>query len=211
MNCPLCKGEKREAISGPDRRDFFWCPHCQLIASPPRDHLNMAEARQRYSQHRNGPEFPGYVDFLNQIITPTLPYLDPAMRGIDYGCGPNPTLSHLLRQQGLRCDDYDLIFFPDVPTPPYDFIFSTECFEHFAAPHADIAQLVQLLKSGGYLAIMTLLWTTHEDFPTWFYARDPTHLCFYHAETLDWMSRAFGLQPIWSDQTRCFLFQKQAT
>lgn len=69
-------------------------------------------------------------------------------------------LSRLLEGHGFTMTDYDSVFF-DVPlTEPYDFIFSTECFEHFEEP---------------VLEIMTELRT------------DPTHVSFYSEKTLDYL------------------------
>jgi 2-polyprenyl-3-methyl-5-hydroxy-6-metoxy-1,4-benzoquinol methylase len=68
--------------------------------------------------------------------------------------------------RGLTCSNYDPFFFPDtlkkansgdicLNEPPYDFVVSSEYFEHFYAPRKEILQINDLLKDGGWLGIMT--------------------------------------------------------
>lgn len=209
MTCPLCLTEEPEtAVRGADRRRYYLCSACRLIFVDPAQHLSPEAERARYEQHRNSPEDAGYVRFLTRAIEPALPFLAPGMRGLDYGSGPGPTLSLLLRQRGLACEDYDP-FFADHPlAPPYDFVFSTECFEHFRRPEAEIERVVSLIPPGGLLAIMTERWTTLEAFARWHYTRDSTHVSFYHAETLDFLCRRFGLALLGKDETHVALFRR---
>lgn len=212
LTCPLCHAS---GISGPlngaDRRRYHLCGSCQLIFADPSQHLSAEEARPRYALHRNSPDNPGYTQFLQRIIRPALPFLRPQMRGLDYGCGPGPTLSELLRQEGLRCEDYDPLFRPAALRPPYDFIFSTECFEHFHQPGEEMAKLCGLLRPGGMLAVMTECWTDLEAFSCWYYTRDPTHTVFYHQETFAWISRRFGLTALPQQDARTHLFRFDGT
>jgi hypothetical protein len=78
---------------------------CHLIFTETRFHPSADEERQRYSEHKNGIEYPGYVEFLNQAIEPVLPHLSRNMKGRYFGCGPTPALSVLLKRQGFNCDD----------------------------------------------------------------------------------------------------------
>jgi 2-polyprenyl-3-methyl-5-hydroxy-6-metoxy-1,4-benzoquinol methylase len=41
-----------------------------------------------------------------------------------------PVISELLKRNGYRCENYDPIFFMKELNKKYDFIFSTEVFEH---------------------------------------------------------------------------------
>lgn len=208
LPCPLClTSDRTEPVRGADRRRYFHCPHCRLIFTDPRDMLSPEQERARYGQHQNSIEDSGYVRFLQQILRPMLPLLNPAMRGLDYGCGPGPVLSQLLRREGLACDDYDPLFAPGPLQPPYDFILSTECFEHFHVPGREIARVCGLLAPGGLLGIMTEFWTTRDRFATWSYTRDRTHVAFYHRQTLDVIARCFGLELFWQDGCRVALFR----
>jgi len=204
--CPLCRNCKGLAIvSGPDQREYFHCPDCWLVFADPRHHLAMEDEAARYRLHRNSLEDAGYVAFLRQAIDPLLPRLRPSMRGLDYGCGPSPTLSRILAQHGLRCDDYDPLFFSEELEPTYDFVFATECFEHFFRPADEVARLRSLLPVGGYLAIMTEPWDQLEKLPTWYYMHDPTHVVFYHRRTFDFICERFDFTRLPSEKERVVL------
>jgi hypothetical protein len=169
-----------------------------------------AAAEARYRTHQNGPDKPGYVRFLNQAIAPTMPYLRAGMRGLDYGCGPAPTLSVLLERDGLRCEDYDPFFRPALPEGPFDFVFATEVLEHCPQPRRDLDRIRGLLSPGGLFTIMTEPWTAQESFAAWHYARDFTHVCFYHARTLDYLCDAFGFEPLNRENPRVTVLRKRA-
>jgi SAM-dependent methyltransferase len=187
------------------------CPACRLIFVDPREHLPLEQERTRYQLHQNSGADAGYVRFLEQVLQPLLPRLTPAMRGLDYGCGPHPVLVQLLRQRGLHCEGYDPLFADHPLQPPYDFILSTECFEHFRTPQRDIARICALLVPGGWLGIMTELWTSLDRFATWAYTRDRTHVVFYHLHTLHWIAARFGLELLWQDGCRVALFRRHPT
>ena len=130
------------------------------------------------------------------------------MHGLDYGCGPAPTLSALLEERGMPCDNYDPFFFPHLlPGRKYDFIFSTECFEHFFYPGREIPKLLALAKAGGHLIIMTDLWKNPEEFASWSYGRDFTNVSFYHAGTLNWISKHYGIPKVYDDGVRVAIFR----
>lgn len=214
LECPLCLAlaerthDGSNAVRGADDRRYQRCPNCSLIFVDPAHHPSLEEERARYEAHENGIEKPGYVAFLRRVLDPMLPYLQRGMRGLDYGSGPRPTLSLLAKEEGLDCEDYDPLFGPRDLDPPYDFIFSTETFEHFRQPATEVERIHALLKPGGLLGIMTDRWTTLQDFAKWYYTRDPTHISFYHADTLDFLCTRFGFTPIWMDVSRVAVFRK---
>jgi SAM-dependent methyltransferase len=196
-------------VRGADRRRYYLCGNCSLIFADPQHRLSPAEEKAFYSTHENSIENPGYVAFLNRVIQPMLLYLDRGMSGLDYGCGPGPTLSLLLKRHGIACDDYDPLFADRVLQPPYDFVFSTECFEHFHNPEVEIRRIASLLRPGGLLGIMTERWTTLEQFANWYYTRDPTHVCFYQTSTLDFVCRRYGFTPVWLDESRVAILRRE--
>lgn len=209
--CPLClnKNSQLQTVAGPDHQEYHLCHICKLIFSPTQFHLGLQAERKRYETHQNGLHQKGYVDFLNRTIQPALLYLNSSMQGLDYGCGPGPTLSQLLGFQNIACEDYDPIFFPTELKPGYDFIFSTECFEHFYYPEKEISRLYNLLIDNGYLIIMTDPWETVEQFKTWYYAKDPTHVCFYHKTSFDYICKKFGFLSLPCNDARVFILPKQ--
>ena len=131
--CPLCSEHKKIArLEGPVNRSFLHCENCFLIFTDSGDQPSIEDERIRYSTHNNSIENKGYIDFLNKAIKPALEFIEPGMAGLDYGCGPGPVLSLLIEKSGMTCDNYDPIFFPDLNRgKEYDFIFATECAEHF--------------------------------------------------------------------------------
>ena len=179
-----------------------------LIHVDQRDHLTLVDAEAHYRTHENSIENEGYVKFLHRAIDPLLPYLTPTMRGLDYGSGPGPTLSQLLRRRGHECSDYDPLFNAISFEAPYDYIFATECFEHFIQPAVEISRIAGILRPGGYLVVMTEPWTDLERFRDWYYTRDPTHVSFYHNETFDFFSHQFGFRAMTCDDPRVRLFQR---
>ena len=209
MLCPLCATSNRTAaVGGADEREYHHCDVCHLIFADPAHRLSVRQERAHYETHENSIDQPGYVRFLNRVLEPMLPHLEVGMRGLDYGCGPGPALSELVRRQGIACDDYDPLFADNQLRPPYDFLFSTECFEHFHHPAAEIGRIHSLLKPDGLLGIMTERWTTLTAFSTWYYTRDPTHVSFYHAKTFAFLCGRFGFTPVWSDEKRVTILRR---
>jgi len=208
--CPLCKhAGSKQSIQGPDARSYLHCPRCHLIFVTA-DHLpSPSEERLRYLQHNNSADDSGYVSFLESMLLPLLPKLQPGVRGLDYGCGPQPVLAELMRARGFNCEVYDPFFFASEPLPPYDFALSTECFEHFHHPRQDIGRICTLLAPSAWLGIMTELWQTAEAFATWSYARDTTHVVFYHRKTLHLLTDIFPLELHFCDRRRVALFRKK--
>lgn len=208
--CPLCLNKSSfSQLNGPDKRLYLCCDNCKLVFTTTTFLPTRKEEEKRYKLHNNGIEFPGYVKFLNQAIKPALPLLTKDMIGLDYGCGPTPTLSVLLEQQGIKCENYDPIFFSEMPEGPFDFIFATECFEHFFLPARELQKIKNLLKPNGYLIVMTEKWTKPEVFSRWTYAKDPTHVTFYHADTFRYISEKYKFNLLESPNPRVVLMQKE--
>ena len=192
--CPLC-GAPGPFAGVPDMRKRLLrlCSACRLVFAVAADLPAPEAEKARYASHRNGPDDAGYVAFLRQAVAPARPFLKPEMRGLDYGCGHTPTLHLLLREAGLRCENYDVFFFPEWPKEPFDFLFATEVVEHFHRPAVEWPRMLALLKSGGILTVMTAPWEDLDAFRTWGYASDETHVAFYHRESLEWIFARYGL------------------
>jgi SAM-dependent methyltransferase len=143
-----------------------------------------------------------------QAITPALPYLKADMLGLDYGCGPTPTLAELLENQGLHCENFDPYFYPAFPEYQFDFIFSTEVVEHFYQPEHSFQRMTDLLLPGGILTIMTEPWVTLENFSEWHYAKDNTHVSFYHTKTISFIAKRYGLEILNNESPRVTVLRK---
>lgn len=210
--CPLCLNRKSfTEVKGADSRGYRECDTCKLIFVETRFLPSAKDEKKRYLTHNNGIQYPGYVKFLNQAIGSAIQLISPGMQGLDFGCGPVPTLSALLKQQGYNCDDYDPIFFPELKSKFYDFIFATECFEHFFFPEKEIRKLNEILKPDGILIIMTETWNSIEEFSGWYYTNDITHIVFYHKDTFRFIAEKFGFKTHESKNQRVTILQKQGT
>ncbi len=209
-NCPLClRGGHISDMSATGERLFYFCSHCYLIFTDPKEHLPLIEQRSFYDKHENHITDDGYVAFLDRLLGPMSQYLQKGMAGLDYGCGPGPVISQLLDRKGILCDNYDPIYYDRCLAGPYDFITATECFEHFTHPATEMARICQLILPGGVLGIMTELWHTAEQFEDWYYLKDPTHIVFYHKKTIGYIARCFCMDLLWTDDKRVVVFRKK--
>jgi SAM-dependent methyltransferase len=208
--CPLCgsSGPFRP-LTSPIHLAYSLCETCQLIFIERSILPDRVAEEERYKTHKNGPQYPGYVNFLYQAITPTLPYLNSSMQGLDYGCGPVPTLSGLLRNEGLHCEDYDPLFFPDLPDRKFDFIFANEVVEHFFYPGKELARITDRLNPSGIFTMMTELWHGLENFSEWYYAKDFTHVAFFHTRTIDFICGRYGFRILNQENARVTILEKQ--
>jgi SAM-dependent methyltransferase len=149
-----------------------------------------------YAKHENDPADPAYRRFLARAIEPLLAVVPRGASGLDYGCGPGPTASLMLRAAGVHCVDYDPFFFPNPGAlcgrERYDCIVCTETCEHFHQPLRDFALLDRLLKPGGWLALMTEPRDPEASFASWWYPGDPTHVSFFAPSTIDWLAARFA-------------------
>lgn len=209
IECPLCRQSDRlEQIDGPIGRAYRMCHHCRLISVTPEHYPDTEDEKSRYLTHKNGITYPGYVKFLKRALDPTLPYLPPKAAGLDYGCGPYPTLSILAGRAGIACRDYDPLFFPELPPGPFDVIFATESVEHFFRPDDEFSTIAGILKRGGILTIMTETWTDPDRFATWYYSKDLTHVCFFHDESIRFLADTFGFEILESYQHRVYILRR---
>lgn len=199
MNCLLCQSDSVSLLLhdaqfkvGP--RDYYHCSSCDLIFVSPQQHLSFGAQKGIYDHHENHPEDKGYQRFISTLIDPLKLHLKKGDTGLDFGCGEGPVTPVLLKDQRLSL--YDPIYRPDenVFTKQWDFIVLTEVLEHLSHPIAVFEKLVGVLNPGGFLAVMTSLRVHLDHFENWFYRCDPTHICFYHQETLLWITNKFEFQ-----------------
>ena len=193
--CPLCLSDtikifRSFEVDGFGPRGYWDCSHCGLVFLDRKNCLSPAQEKERYDQHRNNPDDKEYGRFLNRVVEPLSEKLSKGAHGLDYGCGPGPTVSVLMGRKGFVVSNYDPFYFSDkkLLKNKYDFITCTETIEHFYEPHKEFQLLDQMLKAGGYLGVMTLLLTDDIDFDHWWYRKDPTHVSFYRPKTVQWMA-----------------------
>lgn len=174
-------------------RDFLRCGTCALTFVPESQHLSPEAERARYATHQNSPGDAGYRAFLDRLLAPLTARLPAGARGLDYGSGPGPTASVMMRERGYAMTDYDPFFAPDEPAPgaTFDFLVCTEVAEHLRRPVEVFQRLDALLAPGGTLGVLTGVLEDDAAFPSWWYHKDPTHIAFYRPETLAWLAARF--------------------
>jgi len=190
--CPLCIHPNTHDFHHDADSAYRHCPVCDLIFAARIDLLKPKEEKARYDLHENDPNDLDYREFLNQLAQPLLARLKPPpLKGLDFGSGPGPTLPIMMAEQGYTMRIYDHFYAPNpqVLEDSYDFITCSETFEHFYTPWVEWRLLVDLVKPGGWLGIMTLLLPSPEAFAHWHYKNDDTHVSFYSRNTFQFLAK----------------------
>jgi hypothetical protein len=195
ITCPLCATASELYHTSKTAR-YYACPQCGGIFMDPANHPAPDTERLRYLQHNNDINEPGYRNFVMPLVTAIEENYDKNARGLDFGSGPAPSASAILKEKGYGITLYDPYFAPD-KSPlenKYDYIICCEVIEHFREPAKEFALLKSLLNPGPGSALfcMTCLQTKETDFKNWHYRNDITHLFFYSVETLEWIRGNFG-------------------
>lgn len=194
MICPLCSRDKTIEFYQDKKRPYWLCQHCELVYVAEADILGPAEEKAEYDKHQNQAEDLGYREFLNRCLEPLINRLSPRAKGLDFGCGPGPTLSLMAKEQGFDMENYDPFYAhkAELLKQQYDFITMTEVIEHVRHPRLVLDLLNGLLKPGGTLAVMTKRRTEPERFAGWHYKNDPTHIRFYNEFSLGYIAQHYG-------------------
>jgi len=220
FQCRLCFGErfqlKESSRLGGEIRAYQECLRCGLISLDQCHWLSASEEKERYLLHQNSAQNDGYIQFLRRGVDPLVSALslsvthNTTVRGIDYGCGPEPTASGILREYGYEVTDYDPFFYPETlafrgmadlassasalfEVDRFDFVLCTEVIEHLRDPKGEFERMLELLKPGGYLVLMTEVWDESIPFASWNYLSDPTHITFYQPESFRWIATNYML------------------
>jgi len=209
MTCPLCLNKNTEHYHRDNVREYLQCTVCQLVFVKPENYLNAETEKAIYDLHQNSPDDEGYRGFLNKLIQPLSQRLQVGMKGLDFGCGPAPTISVMLAESGYSMENYDVFYanHPELLQKKYDFITCTEVIEHLHYPYKELTLLSNLLNEQGYLGMMTKRVIDKSRFANWHYKNDPTHVCFYSEDTFEFIAEYwnFKLQVINSD---CVILKK---
>ena len=165
---------------------------CDLICVERSARLDPHDEKLRYDLHENNPADPNYRNFLDTLALPLLTRLGPPpLRGLNCGSGPGPTLAIMLTEQGYTMRVYDHYYAPNphILEETYDFVTCTETFEHFFTPHREWNLLVSLVTPAGWLGVMTLFHLPLDEFPTWHYINDLTHVSFFSRQTFSFLAQ----------------------
>ncbi|MBN3494224.1 class I SAM-dependent methyltransferase [Vibrio neptunius] len=189
-HCPLCHNPESMNYFGDKRREYLQCPRCELVFVNPEQRLDAKAEKAHYDLHENDPNDAGYRTFLSRVVTPILERIESGSTGMDFGCGPGPTLSLMLQEQGHNMSLYDLYYHPntEVLNRTYDFMTATEVIEHLYYPDQIWQQWLNLVKPGGWIGLMTKMVIDVEAFARWHYKNDPTHVVFFSRNTFKYLA-----------------------
>jgi SAM-dependent methyltransferase len=193
MHCTLCQ----TPLNNPIDERFWLCDGCGAYVLDERHYLDAPSEKARYDLHNNDIDDPGYLAFVSPIYKSIQADFTAEHQGLDYGCGPGPAITSVLRKSGYQVQLFDPYFHPDFSylDKHYHYIFSCEVFEHFYQPKQEIEKLINLLKPGGKLYIMTHLYDANKEkpFSQWYYRLDPTHVFIYTSQTMEFIAKNYAL------------------
>lgn len=195
-HCPLCQSHHTHHYFEDKHRQYHECSNCALVFVNPEQRLDAKAEKAHYDWHENNPEDMGYRHFLSRMAEPICQRLAPQSHGLDFGCGPGPTLSIMLDELGHTVKLYDIYYHPErsVLAQQYDFVTATEVIEHLYKPAQVWQQWLNLVKPGGWLGVMTKMVTDVEMFASWYYKNDPTHVIFFSQATFKYLAERDKLE-----------------
>jgi hypothetical protein len=209
-HCLICGNLVTEFTQLKNSKIYWHCNHCFFTKLDPSFHLDSIKEKARYDKHQNSINDRGYVETLEKFIDYSITPFEKSITNIlDYGSGPEPVLAELLKRQGYATQIYDPFYASNqFNNESFDLITSTEVFEHFYDPKKEFKKILSLLKSNGLVAIMTRFCPTIEEFKSWFYKDDPTHVSFFTIKTFEHLSKELGFSIMKQDGFQNLIIQK---
>jgi SAM-dependent methyltransferase len=144
------------------------------------------EEKVRYSKHTNDKADKAYEAYLSAIANDVLDLGVESPRVVDFGSGPHHVLSDILNTRGARCVPHDPLYrLSALPSrEPFDIVVACEVFEHLRSLPRELDCISRLLKPDGFVYIRTRLYDPVEDFLSWWYTKDITHINFFCEKTM---------------------------
>lgn len=209
MKCKICDSTNLREISA-NNKIYYHCLDCEFIFIDSNYLISSDEELSQYNQHNNSIENEGYVNMFENFIKEAISPFIKEGKALDFGSGPGPVLSELLKRKGFDVNIYDPFYAPNLPSDKFDLISSTEVFEHFINPLENIELILSLLNKNGILAIMTNFhYNSEESFKKWWYIRDPTHISFYTKKTFEYLAKKYNLEYIFNNEKNISTFKKK--
>ena len=210
MKCKICGSEHLKEITAYNQK-YYNCEDCNFIFIDENHLISKEEELEEYELHENTIENEGYVRMFERFMEEGLyPYVNPPKRVLDFGCGPGPVLSELMKRKGYEVEVYDIFYAPQKPEGTFDMVTSTEVFEHFINPSKDIELIVSFMKKGAYLSVMTQYHPKDDEkFAKWWYNREPSHISFYTEETFEYIASKYNLELVYNNGKNISVFIKK--
>ena len=193
MICIICKQNKAAVFKNIKQKRYWKCSYCEAIFLDKEFYLSSNDEYKHYLTHNNDVNDPRYKKFLSNLMLPLIDRIKLKSIGLDYGCGPGPALSLMLREKGYQMFNYDPFFHPKKSnlSKKFDFISCSETVEHFHNPFYEFTRFNELLNDGGIIGIMTNFHSKENIFENWYYIKDPTHVVFYSKNTFLIIAKMF--------------------
>ena len=194
MICIVCKNQEAVDFKNIKQKRYWKCSYCEAIFLDKEFYLSSNDEYKHYLTHNNDVNDPRYKKFLSNLMLPLIERIKLNSIGLDYGCGPGPALSLMLREKGYQMFNYDPFFHPKKSNllKKYDFISCSETVEHFHNPFDEFTRFNELLNDGGIIGIMTNFHSEEKIFENWYYIKDPTHVVFYNKKTFLIIAKIFN-------------------
>ena len=193
MICIVCKNQEAVDFKNIKQKRYWKCSYCEAIFLDKEFYLSSNDEYKHYLTHNNDVNDPRYKQFLSNLMLPLIDRIKLNSIGLDYGCGPGPALSLMLREKGYQMFNYDPFFHFKKRNllKKYDFICCTETVEHFHNPFGEFTRFNELLNNNGTIGIMTNFHSEQDIFENWYYIKDPTHVVFYNKKTFQIIAKIF--------------------
>lgn len=208
MICPICGSETIRLLKN-KRRTFYRCASCFFAWADPASWPGEDVSRKRYDLHHN--EGSEYSDYLAKIIDRALFFAGHAERILDWGSGPKPLASQILRERGFEVFSYDPLFSAQMPPSSYfDLGLSIESAEHFKTPIDDFRTFTGAFKIGALALIHTHIAPADDKaFLEWWYTEDITHVSFYSEECFYVIGKKLSLEIVAIEERMRIVLRKQ--
>ena len=197
--CPLCN--TTAGVFYTDQKshsNYFRCPQCDLRFLDSTKRLAVEEEKLRYQLHKNDVESLDFQKFVSPLVRFIHDRFTAGDSGLDFGCGRDPILAHMLSLGGFIMNTHDPLFANNLRSlqRQYNFVVASEVAEHFYSPQHEFMKMRELIYPGGVLGLMTLLCDDRVDFANWHYRRDPTHVVFYSHSTFAWIKNKYQFKDL---------------
>jgi len=191
-SCPLCKHESSVFYHFKSRL-YHICNHCSGIFPDRTLWPNFNDEKARYEEHNNDVEDLGYQKFVSPIVSAVHKNYTESDAGLDFGAGPGPVISKMLKDLNYNIKLYDPFFHKDekLLLDTYNYIVCCEVMEHFHHPYQEFQLMRDMLKADGAIYCLTDIYDDSIDFHKWYYKNDQTHVFIYQKETLEWIKNEF--------------------
>jgi len=198
--CPLCSGSSAVFYQN-DGKLYYRCTECSGIFLDKTLRLDKKAEMVRYEEHNNDIEDEKYQKFVSPISSAIMRDFNQKDSGLDFGAGPGPVISKVLKDNDFFIRQYDPFFhdYPELLNNKYDYIACCEVIEHFYDPAKGFRLLKNLLLQNGKLYCMTDIYDESIDFNNWYYKNDQTHVFFYHEKSVHWIKKEFGFSDVTID------------